>query len=329
MHRRSLMTAAAAGLGLALTGCGRPDSGLVPVRTLPSGPVVLGFSQVGSESGWRLANTASIKKAAERNRVDLIFKNADGDQNRQIADIRSFIDAKVTAIAFSPVVEKGYDQVLREARDAKIPVILTDRLIETADPSLYVSSIGAEFTSEGNLAAIYLENLYTSAQQTVNVAQILGTSGATPTKLRSEGFTATAAARGGKLKIVASDTGNWTVDGGEAAMRRLLRKVPRIDAVFAQNDDMGLGAVKALEAAGKKPGTEVRLVTVDATKKGLQGLIDGKLNYVVECSPMIGEQLMSVVVAIFLGTRVEKRISSEKNVFDAISAKDVLGDRPY
>ncbi|SDT79997.1 ABC transporter substrate-binding protein [Actinoplanes derwentensis] len=322
------MTSVAAGLGLALAGCGRDETGRIDLHNPPSGPIVLGFSQVGAESGWRLANTASIKKAAERNRVDLLFKDADGDQKRQLADIRSFIDARVTAIAFSPVVEKGYDDVLRQARDAKIPVILTDRLIETADPSLYISSIGAEFTSEGNLAAIYLENDYNGVDQTVNVVQILGTSGATPTKLRSEGFAATAS-RTGKLKIVASETGNWTVDGGEAAMRKLIRRVPRIDAVFAQNDDMGLGAVKALEAVGRKPGTDVRLVTVDATKKGLQSLAAGKLNYVVECSPLIGEQLMGVVVAIFLGARVEKRISSEKNVFDSDSAKDVLGDRPY
>ncbi|GID60359.1 LacI family transcriptional regulator [Actinoplanes couchii] len=313
-------------LALTLAGCGR-ETGSAQLRP-PSGPIVLGFSQVGSESGWRLANTASIKKAAERNRVELLFKNAEGDQKRQLADIRSFIRADVTAIAFSPVVETGYDEVLREARAAKIPVILTDRLIETADTSLYVSSIGAEFAAEGNLAAIYLENDYNDTEEQVHVVEILGSTGATPTKLRAEGF-ATTASRSGKLRIVAAETGNWTVDGGETAMRRLIRKVKRIDAVFAQNDDMGLGAVKALEAAGKKPGTDVRLVTVDATKKGLESLVAGKLNYVVECSPLIGEQLMGVVVAIHLGGRIDKRISPEQNVFDAVSAKDVLGDRQY
>lgn len=324
MHRRSLITLGA----LALAGCGSEDSGGIDLHHPPTGPIVLGFAQVGSESGWRLANTASIKKAAERNRVDLIFKNAEGDQKRQLADIQSFIDAKVTAIAFSPVVEKGYDDVLRRARAAKIPVILTDRLIETADPSLYVSSIGAEFTSEGNLAAVYLENDYNGTDQPVHVVEILGTTGATPTKQRSEGFAATAK-RSGKLRVVASETGNWTVGGGETAMRRLLRRVNRIDAVFAQNDDMGLGAVKALEDAGRRPGTDVRLVTVDATRKGLESLVAGKLNYVVECSPLIGEQLMSVVVDLFLGGRVDRRISPEKNVFNRISARDALGDRPY
>ncbi|WP_430786789.1 ABC transporter substrate-binding protein [Actinoplanes sp. G11-F43] len=325
MHRRSLLTVGA----LLLAGCGsEKPAGGIDLHNPPQGPIVLGFSQVGSESGWRLANTASIKKAAERNRVDLLFRNAEGDQERQLADLQSFIDAGVTAIAFSPVVEQGYDDVLRRARSAKIPVILTDRLIETADPSLYVSSIGAEFTSEGNLAALYLENDYNGTDQPVHVVEILGTAGATPTKQRSEGFAATAG-RTGKLTVVASETGDWTVDGGEAAMRRLIRRVKRIDAVFAQNDDMGLGAVKALEQAGRKPGTDVRLVTVDATKKGLEGLVAGKLNYVVECSPLIGEQLMGVVVDLFLGGRVDKRISPEKNVFTALSAEDVLADRPY
>ncbi|GIE33891.1 LacI family transcriptional regulator [Actinoplanes italicus] len=310
-----------------LAGCGRDKDGF-NMRDAPRGPIILGFSQVGAEGGWRKANTASIKKAAERNRIDLNFKDAGGDPERQIADVHSFIDAKVSVIAFAPVVETGWGEVLRRARDAKIPVVLTDRLIDEPDTSLWASSIGAEFAAEGNLAALYLENDYTAAQQTVNVVQILGVAGATPTKQRAEGFAATAA-KGGRLKIIDEETGDWTKDGGKDAMTKLLRRNKRIDAVFAQNDDMGLGAVIALEAVGKEPGKEPKIVTVDGTKAALEGLIAGKLNYVVECSPEIGEPLMAVVVDLFHGGRVQKQIRSEKAVFDPQNAADEIADRTY
>ncbi|GAA4969671.1 ABC transporter substrate-binding protein [Actinoplanes utahensis] len=317
------MTLGAVGLGSMLAGCG--DSESAGPRTRPSGPIVLGFSQVGAEGGWRLANTKSIKKAAERNRVKLLFEDAAGDPKKQLEHIQSFIDAKVTAISFSPVVEKGYDDVLRRARDAGIPVILTDRLIDS-DPSLYVSSIGAEFVAEGNLAALYLENDYDEEQGgkgSINVVELLGAIGATPTKQRSEGFAATAK-RTGRIKIIASESGDWTKAGGEAAIRKVLRRTRKIDAVFAQNDDMGLGAAEVLAAEGLKPGTDIKIVTVDATRAGLEGLVAGKLNYVVECSPLIGEDLMSVVVDLFFGGEVKKRITSDKNVFNKISAAPAL-----
>ncbi|GIF44684.1 ABC transporter substrate-binding protein [Actinoplanes xinjiangensis] len=328
MRRRSFVTLTAAGVGTLLAGCGRDEPTGIDLQNAPKGPIVLGFSQVGAEGGWRRANTASIRKAAERNRIDLNFKDAEGDPAKQIADVHAFIDAKVSVIAFAPVVETGWGEVLRRARGAGIPVVLTDRLIDEKDTSLWASSIGAEFASEGNLAAIYLENDYAGTSGTVNVVEILGVTGATPTKLRAQGFAATAA-KTGRLKIIDEETGDWTKDGGESAMRRLLRRNKRIDAVFAQNDDMGLGAVIALEAAGKKPGTAPKIVTVDGTKAALQGLVDRKLTFVVECSPEIGEPLMSVVVDLFHGGRVPKRIESDKAVFDMETAGDALLDRTY
>jgi ABC-type sugar transport system substrate-binding protein len=328
MRRRSFVTLTAAGVGALLAGCGEDKPGGIDLQNPPRGPIVLGFSQVGAEGGWRRANTASIKKAAARNRIDLNFKDAEGDPARQIADVHSFIDARVNVIAFAPVVETGWGDVLRRARNVGIPVVLTDRLVDEKDTSLWVSSIGAEFASEGNLAAIYLENSYAGTSGTVSVVEILGATGATPTKLRAEGFAATAA-KSGRLKVVDKEAGDWTKDGGEAAMRRLLRRNDRIDAVFAQNDDMGLGAVIALEKAGEKPGTEPKIVTVDGTKAALQSLADRKLTYVVECSPEIGEPLMSVVVDLFHGGRVPKRIESEKAVFDVQTAGEALLDRTY
>ncbi|MEU4160972.1 ABC transporter substrate-binding protein [Actinoplanes sp. NPDC026670] len=322
------MTLTAAGVGSLLAGCAEDEAGGIDLKNPPKGPISLGFSQVGAEGGWRQANTNSIKKAAERNRIDLNFKDAGGDPKKQIADVHSFIDARVNVIAFAPVVETGWGEVLRRARDAAIPVVLTDRLIDEKDTSLWVSSIGAEFASEGNLAAIYLENDYAGTTGTVNVVEILGATGATPTKLRAEGFAATAA-KTRRLNIIDKATGDWTKDGGRAAMRKLLDRNKRIDAVFAQNDDMGLGAVIALEEAGKKPGTAPKIVTVDGTKAALQGLADGKLTYVIECSPEIGEPLMSVVVDLFHGGRVPKRIESDKAVFDPQTAADAMTGRTY
>jgi ABC-type sugar transport system substrate-binding protein len=327
MRRRSFVALGAAGLGSVLAGCGREEEGF-DMRNAPRGPIVLGFSQVGAEGGWRQANTASIKDAAERKRIDLNFKDAGGDPEKQIADVHSFIDARVSVIAFAPVVETGWGDVLRRARDAKIPVVITDRLIDEKDDTLWASSIGAEFAAEGNLAALYLENDYPTSVRAVNVVQILGVTGATPTRQRAEGFAATAA-KAGRLKVVDEETGDWTKDGGKTAMTKLLRRNKRIDAVFAQNDDMGLGAVIALEDAGKEPGKEPKIVTVDGTKAALEGLIARKLNYVVECSPEIGDPLMNVVVDLFHGGRVQKRIRSEKAVFDPGSAAEYLPNRTY
>jgi ABC-type sugar transport system substrate-binding protein len=328
MRRRSFVTLTAAGAGSLLAGCGKDEPGGVDLRNAPKGPIVLGFSQVGAEGGWRRANTASIRKAAERNRIDLNFKDAEGDPAKQIADVHSFIDSRVNVIAFAPVVETGWGEVLRRARDAGIPVVLTDRLVDEKDTSLWASSIGAEFASEGNLAAIYLENDYAGTTGPVSVVEILGATGATPTRQRAQGF-ATTAAKTGRLKVVDEETGDWTKAGGEAAMKKLMRRNKRIDAVFAQNDDMGLGAVIALEAAGKKPGSAPKIVTVDGTKAALEGLTAGKLTFVVECSPEIGEPLMSVVVDLFHGGRVQRRIPSEKAVFDTQNAADALTGRTY
>ena len=326
MHRRTFTMLGAAGVLSALTSCGR-DEGFDLNRDI-SAPKKLGFSQVGSESGWRLANTRSIQQAADIREIDLTFENAEGDQKKQIAHIQSFIDAKVSVIAFSPVVESGWDDVLGRARDAGIPVILTDRLIDSADTSLYVCSIGAEFTSEGNLAALYLGNDFARATTPAKVVEILGTADSTPTKQRSKGFAATAE-KEGRLQVVGSASGDWTKAGGASAMRRLLRSHPDVDAVFAQNDEMGLGAVTVLDDAGLDPGNRPRIATVDATRAGLKALVAGKLTYVVECSPKIGGQLMDAVVELCLGGKVPRRVESEKAVFNRISAEDALPDRDY
>jgi simple sugar transport system substrate-binding protein len=327
MHRRKFLEIGTAGLIATVAGCrsAEPESAFTkPVNK----KIVLGFSQVGAEGGWRLANTKSIKEAAPLANVQLRFADAEGKQENQISHIQSFIDERVDVIAFSPIVEQGWDQVLNRAKAAGVPVVLTDRLIDSPDTSLYTSSIGADFIAEGNLAALYLAQDYADRGTQVNIVEIQGAPGAAPTKQRTEGFLE-AIARKPRMRLVDKEPGDWTQASGAKAMRKLLDRRSDIDAVFAQNDDMGLGAAEVLEKEGLKPGTDVRLVTVDATKAGMTALAAGRLNYIVECSPLIGRQLMDVVVDIYLGGSVSKRVLSEKIVFDRRMAQEVLPDRVY
>ncbi|MET0419897.1 MAG: ABC transporter substrate-binding protein, partial [Actinoplanes sp.] len=326
MRRRTVL---GLGGGVLLAGgaaCGDVEGGR-PDRSATA-TIVLGFSQVGSESGWRLANTKSIKDSAELSNVELHFDDGQGKQENQIKAIRSFIAEKVDVIAFSPVIESGWDQVLTEAKRAGIPVVLTDRLIDSPDTTLYRSSVGADFIAEGNQAGLFLLKEYEGDGRAINVVELAGTPNSAPTKQRTQGFLEVIGQQP-KFRMLGSVSGQWTRVGGAKAMRTLLSRHERIDVVFAQNDDMGLGALGVLERAGLEPGKDVKLITVDATRAGLTALAAGKLNFVVECSPVIGKMLMKVVVDIYLGGTVRKRVLSEKVGFDQATAKIVLPDRVY
>jgi ABC-type sugar transport system substrate-binding protein len=234
----------------------------------------------------------------------------------------------VDIIAFSPVVEGGWDEVLLEVRNAKIPVILTDRAIKTADPSLYTSSIGSNFTTEGGSAAVWVKNEFRNAPGPVNIVELAGTPGSAPAVQRRAGFLE--ALRGNtKFKIVESRTANFSRAEGKAAMKKLLQSHDDIDVVFAQNDDMGLGAMAAIEDAGMQPGKDIKIVTVDAIRDGLVALSQRKINFVVECNPLIGPQLMALAQDIFLGIAVPPRVDTEEMVFFPENVKDYLNNREY
>jgi ABC-type sugar transport system substrate-binding protein len=291
------------------------------------GQITIGFSQIGETSRWRAANTKSIQESAAINNVHLIFKVAGLSRERQIADIEDFIRQKVDVIAFSPVVETGWDDVLREARTAKIPVILTDRKIKTADESLFTSSLGSNFITEGGSAAVWLRNEYRNAS-TVNIVELDGTPGSAPATERKAGFLE-ALQNDPKYKIIVARSANFSRADGKTVMADILKSHNDIDVVFAQNDDMGIGAIAAIEAAGKRPGRDIKIVTIDAIHDGLVALSQGKLNYVVECNPLIGPQLMDLVQDIFLGIQVPKRVDTEETVFFPESVNDYINDRRY
>ncbi|RKN52268.1 ABC transporter substrate-binding protein [Micromonospora costi] len=292
------------------------------------GKIVLGFSQVGAESGWRTANTTSIKEAATEAGIELKFDDAQQKQENQIKAIRNFIQQKVDVIAFSPVVESGWDTVLKEAKDANIPVILTDRAVDSADKTLYKTFLGSDFVKEGRLSGEWLLEETKSATGPVNIVELQGTTGSAPANDRKKGF-AEAIAANPNLKIIASQSGDFTRAGGKAVMEQFLKANPKIDVLFAHNDDMGLGALEAITAAGKVPGKDIKIITIDAVKDGMQALADGKFNFIAECSPLLGPQLMDLVKKVKAGEQVPERIETQETTFTQQSAKEALPNRKY
>ncbi|GGG28571.1 LacI family transcriptional regulator [Rhodococcoides trifolii] len=294
---------------------------------------VMGFSQVGAESGWRTANSNSIQEAATAAGIDLKFSDAQQKQENQIKAIRTYIQQKVDAIAFSPVVETGWEPVLQEAKRANIPVILTDRAVDTTDDSLYATFLGSDFVEEGKKAGDWLVQNSATADTTgdgkINVVELQGTTGAAPAIDRAEGFRDSIASQS-NIAITASQTGDFTRDGGKQVMESFLNSNRgQIDVVFAQNDDMGLGALQAIEAAGLVPGKDIKVITVDAVKDGMQALADGKIDFIVECNPLLGPQLMDLTEKVLNGEDVPKRVVTEETTFTPEQAKSVLADRQY
>ncbi|QUQ65503.1 sugar ABC transporter periplasmic protein [Kutzneria sp. CA-103260] len=321
--RVALLVAGALGLTV-LAGCGGGST----AAGGGSGAITLGFAQVGAESGWRTANTKSIQESAKDAGITLKFSDAQQKQANQIQAIRSYIQQHVSVIAFSPVVETGWDTVLKEAKTANIPVILTDRAIDSKDTTLYKSFLGSDFVNEGKEAGDWVAKQYASATGPVNIAVLEGTTGSAPANDRSKGFDDVIKADP-KFKVVASQDGDFTRAQGKQVMESFLKSQSKIDVLFAQNDDMGLGALDAIQAAGLTPGKDIKIVTVDGTHDGLQALADGKFNYVVECNPLLGPQLMDLVKKVAAGQSVPNRILTKETAFDQAAAKAALPSRQY
>lgn len=289
--------------------------------------IVVGFSQVGAESGWRAANTDSVKSSlTTENGFDLKFSDAQQKQENQIQAIRSYIAQDVDVIAFSPVVESGWDAVLEEAKAANIPVVLTDRAVDSQDESLYVTFIGSDFILEGKMAGEWVVDQY--GDQDMKIVELQGTTGAAPANDRMAGF-ADAIAGTPNFEIIASQTGNFTRTEGKQVMEGFLQAHSDIDLVFAHNDDMGLGAAEAIKAAGLVPGEDIKIVTVDAVKDGMEALAAGEFNYIVECNPLFGPALADIIKNVVAGNDVEKRTVIEDLAFDQEAAIEALPDRKY
>jgi ABC-type sugar transport system substrate-binding protein len=318
--RKTITTALAAVLFTALTACGSSGG-----NAADDGKITMGFAQVGAESGWRTANTKSVRESADSAGIELKFSDAQQKQENQIKAIRSYIQQKVDVIAFSPVVETGWDTVLLEAQRAKIPVILTDRAIDSDDTSLYKTFLGSDFIEEGKKAGKWLVD---NTDGPTNVVELQGTTGAAPAIDRKKGF-ADEIKSNPDIKIVASQTGDFTRAGGKQVMEAFLKSQPDIDVVFAHNDDMGLGALEAIKAAGKKPGVDIKIITIDAVHDGMQALANGEFNYIVECNPLLGPQLMELAKKVVAGEDVPQRVVTKETAFDQEQAKTALPDRKY
>jgi ABC-type sugar transport system substrate-binding protein len=290
--------------------------------------ITLGFAQVGAESGWRTANTKSIQDSAKTTGMDLKFSDAQQKQENQIKAIRSYIQQKVDVIAFSPVVESGWDAVLNEAKRAKIPVILTDRAVDSKDTTLYKTFLGSDFVVEGNKAGEWAVEEFKDHPGTVNIAELQGTTGSAPAVDRKQGFT-DVISKDPKFKITQSQTGEFTRAKGKEVMEAFLKSGKKIDLLFAHNDDMALGAIEAIEGAGMKAGTDIKIVSIDAVKDGMQALADGKINFLVECNPLLGPQLMDLVKKVKAGQEVPARVETEEGTFTQDQAKTALPDRKY
>jgi ABC-type sugar transport system substrate-binding protein len=291
--------------------------------------ITLGFSQVGAESAWRTANTESVKSSAGPAGVNLKFADAQQKQENQIKAIRSYIAQKVDVIAFSPVVESGWEPILQEAKAAKIPVILTDRNIDVKDTSLYVSMIGSDFLEEGRRGGKWLEENYKDQKGPINIVELQGTVGSAPANDRHAGLVEVIK-NDPKFKIIASQSGDFTLAGGKQVMEAFAKTYgSQINVVYAHNDDMALGAIQAMEEAGMHPGKDIKVVSFDATKGGFQAMVDGKINVDVECSPLLGPQLMQAAKDVAAGKTLPRRIKTEETVFLQADAAKIMPTRKY
>ena len=294
-------------------------------------PIRVGYAQVGKESSWRLANNASIQSAAYAFHIELTAIDANQSQQRQVEAVRSFIADQVDVIVISPVVNTGWDEVLHEASEAGIPVLLSDRNIEVPDEDMFRTFIGADFQEEGRRAMRWILNNVPAneAGRVMNIMELQGTVNATPTVERKQGFEMLLKKNAG-YRIIHSESGDFTLDGGKQIVERYLKEHDwDIDIIFAHNDDMALGAIEALEAHGLRPGIDIKIVSVDGTRAALNAIVTGKLNCSVECSPLLGPQLMKAVTDLMAGKELPLRIITDEVVFTKENAKKSLPGRTY
>ena len=309
--RKGFALVLALALLLGLTGCaGKQET------EKDSSSIVVGFSQLGAESSWRIANTASMEQAAKDFGYGLMMENANQKQEKQIDAIRSFIAYQVDVIVFSPIVETGWDNVLREAKQAGIPVILMDRMINTQDDSLYTAYVGADFYAEGRRAGEYLiRKADALGAEKLRIVEICGTPDSTPMRDRQKGFM-DVIGQDARFTVIDSVDGDFLRSKGEECMRELLAKYGSdgFDVIYSHNDSMTLGALDVLEKIEGVP-KDLVLITVDGEKEAVDALKAGRINCVVQCTPDLGISVMRLVKELTEGRSVLKTNSPEEGMF--------------
>ena len=285
--------------------------------------MTLCYPQLGAESDWRTANTASIKETAEKLGIKkLVFSDAQQKPENQISAMRACIQQGVDVIALPPVVEDGWDAVLTEAKNAGIPVIIVDRSVK-ADSSLYAAHIGSNMELEGKKAGEEMNKLLPNGGK---IIELSGTTGSGAAVGRAKGFRE---ALNKNIEIIDSQTGNFTRAEGKPVMEAFLKKyADGIDGAFIHNDDMAIGAIEAMKAAGLKPG-DIKIVSVDGTRGGFQAMIDGWVQADVECNPLLGPQVFDLALKLMNGETIEREVLTDEGVFYPDNAAELLPTRKY
>jgi galactofuranose transport system substrate-binding protein len=309
----------------AVFGCGSGHR-----ATSAAAPIVLGYSQLGDESTWRTQNSKSIMNAARDAGIKIMFEDAMQGAENQIKAIRSFIAYKVDVIAFSPLVETGWDTVLGEAKAAGIPVIIVDRMIDTKDDSLYACALCSDFDLEGRRAGEFLLKKFAGSRRRVNIVELGGTADSTPAIGRYEGFRKVISADP-RFRVIFSEDGDFMLSKGREIMQKVLTryKPGDIDVLYSHNDDMTFGAIEVMQAAGIVPGKDIAIISVDATQRIVNYLKGGFVNCVIECNPNSGAQVMDLAMRIVAGEKVPKHVYIKETVFDEHSDPAAIADRGY
>jgi ABC-type sugar transport system substrate-binding protein len=311
---------------LMLAACGAV--GGTTKKTYTYRDMVVGFIQTGSEGGWRAANTASFKETAGELGLLLKFYDAQNKLENQVAAFRNFIaDKEANVIILAALETTGWDDVLKEAQAAGKVVVLEDRRIDASE-DLYATYIGSDFAEEGRKSADEMCKLL-EGSDTKNVVELVGNVGSSAAKGRGQGFREKMDACG--ITITQSQTGNWSATEGKAVMEAWLKQSTDIQGVFAQNDEMGLGAILAIQEAGPKPGVDIKILSVDATAGAFKALVEGPLNVTVECNPLLAPQVYEAALKALDGESLPKWVPSQAGVFrsDDPNLADVFATRKY
>jgi ABC-type sugar transport system substrate-binding protein len=295
-----------------------------PAKTYEN--LTVGFIQTGSEGGWRAANTASFKETADQLGINLKFYDAQNKLENQLSAFRNFIaDKEVDVIILAALETTGWEEVLKEAQDAGKVVVLEDRRID-APEDLYATYIGSDFAEEGRKGAVEMCKLLEGSEKK-NVVELVGNVGSSAAKDRGQGFREKMGDCG--ITIVKSQTANWDATEGKAVMEAWLKETKDIQGVFAQNDEMGLGAAQAIKEAGLTPGTDIKIITFDATAGAFKAMIAGDINTVVECNPLLAPQVYEAALKAVNGESLPKWVPSQEGVFYAADAETILPTRKY
>ena len=306
---------------LSLLALGGAFAQLPPLE--PQDSYTVGFAQTESNNPWRIAQTESMRSEAEARGHRLVYTDAAGSAAKQVADVRSMIAQGVDAIFLAPREEQPLAPVILEAKNAGIPVILLDRNV---DPSLavagedFVTFIGSDFVEEGRRVGEWLTEATGGEAQ---IVQLEGTTGSSPANDRKQGFEEAIAGQA-DMQIVASQTGDFARDEGRQVMETLLQANPDVTAVYAHNDEMAIGAIAALEAAGRTPGEDVLVMSIDGGREAVQLIIDGKINYIVECNPRFGPKAFDTLEAYAAGETIAPVIINEDRDYTAETAAQGL-----